>query len=78
MVRHVDYVAMKMDSGAVAAENVWEYVNDLVKSYKIEELMPACWQVRRFICLVEKERGGGAVSCKDHLIRIEGSFFRSV
>lgn len=45
MVRHVDFVT-KMDSSALAEDNVWEYVNDLVKSYKIQEIKPTYHQVR--------------------------------
>lgn len=36
MVRHVEFGAAALDSGALA-EGVWEYVSDLVMSYRSQE-----------------------------------------
>lgn len=38
MVRHVEFGAANMDSGALA-EGVWEYVSDLVKSYRSQDVI---------------------------------------
>lgn len=38
MVRHVEFGVANMDSGALA-EGVWEYVSDLVKSYRSQDVV---------------------------------------